>query len=181
MAQAEGDMNSGPGVDTNPGSAPTPDPTETAPKAPPLRDYMGIGGDIGLRNHKTALGGGGLAILDRTGLVKLGNSVNLSLHNATVIFGNRTATSMFALTLETPLKNKLSGKIVVAPFLGGGVLLRKTGGSQKVAPLLSGGVDVPLSRNFTVTARVNAGFLSEDTEVGLLLGVGYNFNLFGLR
>ncbi len=175
VEQADGNTNSNPGVDTNPA------PTETAPKSRPFRNYIGIGGSIGLQNRKTALGGGGFAILGRIGLAKLGNSVNLSLHNATVVFGNRTATSMFAFTVETPLKNKSSGQVVVSPFLGGGVLLRNTGGSEKVAPLLSGGVDVPLSRKFTVTARVNAGFLSGDTEVGLLLGVGYNYSLFGRR
>jgi hypothetical protein len=40
--------------------------------------------------------------------------------------------------------------------------------------LLTGGVDVPLSPQFTATAGVNVGFI-DDTEVGLLLGVGYNF------
>jgi hypothetical protein len=35
-------------------------------------------------------------------------------------------------------------------------------------------VDVPLSREFTATAGLNVGFLDQ-TDVGLVLGVGYNF------
>jgi hypothetical protein len=41
--------------------------------------------------------------------------------------------------------------------------------------LLSGGVDVPLNTNLTATAGVNAAFLDQ-TDVGLIIGVGYNFN-----
>jgi hypothetical protein len=41
--------------------------------------------------------------------------------------------------------------------------------------LLTGGIDVPLNANFTATVGINAAFLNE-TDVGLLIGVGYNFN-----
>jgi hypothetical protein len=40
--------------------------------------------------------------------------------------------------------------------------------------LLTGGVDVPLGNRFTINGTVNAAFLDE-TDVGLLFGVGYNF------
>jgi len=155
--------------------------TTTAPTPRP-QDYIGLGGDIGLNGNKTSLGGGGLAILGHTRLAKLGNSAYLSLHNSTVVFGNRTATSTFTLTISTPIQSRLLGRrVVVFPFLGGGLLTRQNGGSTKFAPLLSAGVDVPIARRFTATARITAGFLAEDTEVGLQLGIGYNFSLFGRR
>lgn len=144
------------------------------PKAPPTTSYTGIGGDIGLSGHKTALGSGGLAILSKTRLTD-----NLSLHSATVVFGSRTATSMYALTVDTPIKDRLSGRLLIFPFLGAGVQTRNQGGF-KVDPLISGGIDVPISRNFTATARVNVGFPSDRTDVGLLIGVGYNFSIFSL-
>ncbi|WP_322746072.1 hypothetical protein [Nostoc sp. LEGE 06077] len=46
-----------------------------------------------------------------------------------------------------------------------------------MAFLVSGGIDVPLNTQFTATASVNAGFFDR-TEVGLLVGVGYNFSGF---
>jgi hypothetical protein len=42
---------------------------------------------------------------------------------------------------------------------------------------VTGGVDVPLNRQFTASASVNAGFFDQ-TDVGFLIGVGYNFNGF---
>jgi hypothetical protein len=42
------------------------------------------------------------------------------------------------------------------------------------AACCQGGVDVPLSEQFTANAGVNVGFFGK-TEVGLRLGVGYNF------
>ncbi len=171
-----------PAAPTYPPPTPSaPAATETVSAARPLSNYIGIGGDIGLSGRRTSLGGGGFAILSRTRLTKLGNSFDLSLRGATVVFGHRTATSMFALTVGTPIKNKSSGRVVAVPFLGGGVLLRKTGGNTKADPLLSVGVDVPISRQFTATVRVNVGFLNEQTQAGLLVGIGYNFNLFGRK
>jgi hypothetical protein len=38
-------------------------------------------------------------------------------------------------------------------------------------------MDVPLNSRLTATAAVNAGFFDK-TDVGILLGVGYNFTGF---
>jgi hypothetical protein len=149
--------------------------SEPKPKASPLSSYTGIGGDIGLTGHRSALGSGGLAILGKTRLTD-----NLSLHTATVVFGSRTATSTYALTFGTAIKNKLTGQVIAFPFLGGGVALRNING-LRAAPLISSGVDVPIARRFTATARLNVGFFPDGrTDVGLLIGVGYNFSLFSL-
>jgi hypothetical protein len=50
-----------------------------------------------------------------------------------------------------------------------------TGDDSTIGALITGGVDVPLSSQFTATAAVNVGFVDE-TEVGLLIGVGYTFS-----
>ncbi|MBD2775700.1 hypothetical protein [Iningainema tapete] len=44
----------------------------------------------------------------------------------------------------------------------------------EVDPLFVSGIDVPLSKRVTLTSRVNVSFGEEDTDVGLLLGVGYS-------
>jgi hypothetical protein len=62
----------------------------------------------------------------------------------------------------------------IVPYAGAGVAI-ETSEDADVGLLLTGGVDVPLNTNFTATAAVNAAFL-DDTDVGLLIGIGYNFN-----
>ena len=129
------------------------------------RSYIGVGGNIGLSGEESSLGEGGFSIVSRTRIVNY-----LSLRNST-IFGEDSA-SVFALTGELPLTNA-AGETVATPFLGGGLWFH-----GEVDPVLSAGVDVPLGRDFTITNRVNVGFDSEETDIGLLIGIGYNFNLF---
>ncbi|NER85180.1 MAG: hypothetical protein F6K42_37890 [Leptolyngbya sp. SIO1D8] len=128
------------------------------------RGYIGIGGNVGFSGDESALGDGGFAIVSRTRIFDY-----LSLRNSTV-FGDETA-SLFALTGEVPLTNS-GGDITAIPFVGGGVWLH-----GELDPLLSVGVDVPLN-DFTVTTRINVGFDNENTDAGLLIGIGYNFSLF---
>ena len=74
--------------------------------------------------------------------------------------------------------------LIFSPYVGAGIAIN-TGNSDDndddddsdVGFLLSAGIDFPLNRQFTATASVNAGFFDE-AEVGLLLGVGYNFSAF---
>lgn len=139
-----------------------PDESEKKPK----RSYIGIGGNIGLSGDETAIGDTGFTIVTRTRIIDY-----LSLRGS-VIFSGET-TSATALTGEIPLTNRV-GDIVAIPFLGGGISLA----DSDVNPLISTGVDVPLSKDFTVTNRVNVSFGSDETDVGLLIGVGYNYTLF---
>ncbi len=132
--------------------------------------YIGIGGSIGLSGDKTALGSGGLAILRKNRLTD-----NLSVHSTTVVFGSRTAISTYALTFGIPIRNQSSGQVLAFPFVGGGVLIK---GDFDINGLVAGGVDVPVSQNLTATAQVNVGFLDDNTDVGLQIGLGYNFRLF---
>ena len=131
--------------------------------------YLGIGSSIGLNGNTTSLGtGGGLAILSKVGFTE-----NLSLHDATILFGSGAATSMIILTAEFPIRNE-SGQTIISPFFGGGAMLRYNEGLL-ISPALSGGIDIPLSKNFTGTVRINAGFPSDrNADIGILIGAGYN-------
>ena len=64
----------------------------------------------------------------------------------------------------------------IAPYFGLGAVI-ETGDKSETALLVTGGIDVPLNSRLTATAAVNAGFFSK-TDVGVLLGVGYNFRGF---
>jgi hypothetical protein len=131
--------------------------------------YIGIGSAIGLGGNTTALGTGGVAIL-----TKVRFSDRLSLHDATVLFGSGGATSMIIVSADFPIRND-AGQTVISPFIGGGAMLRFAGGLS-ISPAVSGGIDLPLSKDFTGTLRLNAGFPNNRAaDVGLLIGAGYNF------
>ncbi|BAY24009.1 multi-sensor hybrid histidine kinase [Calothrix sp. NIES-2100] len=84
----------------------------------------------------------------------------------------------YAIFMLDPNGNFTSWNIGAERILdvGAGVAI-ETSDDPDVGLLLTGGVDVPLNTNFTATAGVNAAFLDE-TDVGLMLGVGYNFTGF---
>ena len=131
--------------------------------------YIGIGSAIGLGGNTTALGTGGVAIL-----TKVRFSDNLSLHDATILFGGGAATSMVIVSADFPIRNN-AGQTIVSPFIGGGAMLRYDRGLN-ISPAISGGIDLPISKNFTGTLRLNAGFpTNSQADVGILAGVGYNF------
>jgi hypothetical protein len=132
------------------------------------RGYIGVGGAIGLSGNSTSLSTGGFSIFS-----KIVFSENFSLHGASV-FGSGIYSSTTALTFNLPIRNDAQDVIVI-PFIGGGVLLANEDG-RRVSPHVVGGVDLPLSRNFTGTIRLNVGFVSDrPADIGLALGVGYSF------
>lgn len=143
-------------------------PVAAESDAPVNRSYIGVGAAIGILDNTTSLGTGGFPIL-----TKVGFSEHLSLHDATILFGNGAPTSMIILTAELPIRNS-AGKTIISPFLGGGALLRYQNGIS-FSPAISGGVDVPLSPDLTGTLRLNAGFPQDRrADLGVLIGVGYN-------
>jgi hypothetical protein len=146
---------------------------ESVPAAPTSgyqnNGYIGIGSAIGLSGNTTALGTGGIVIL-----TKVRFSDRLSLHDATILFGGGVPTSMIIVSADFPIRND-AGQTIVSPFIGGGAMLRDDRGLS-ISPAISGGIDLPISKNFTGTIRLNAGFPSNrDADVGILAGVGYNF------
>ena len=136
--------------------------------------YIGIGGAIGLSgdDDSSALGNGGFALLGKTGF-----SENFALHNASIL-GDK-GTSVTALTANFPIRDQKTGAVSVVPFVGAGIAISDLFGDEtEVGLALTGGVDVPLSYRWTATGRVAAGFLDDNTDVSLLLGVGYTFTGF---
>ncbi|MEC4818207.1 MAG: hypothetical protein SAK29_33790 [Scytonema sp. PMC 1069.18] len=134
-----------------------------------LRNYVGIGGTIGLSGSGEGLSHGGITIMNKRDL-----SDSLSVRGSTIFGGDRNDSTL-ALTANFPVKTS-SGRVKLTPFIGGGILLRSKSDFEdiNVRGLLTGGVDVPLSRRFTATTSVNVG-LFEKAEVGVKLGIGYNF------
>lgn len=131
--------------------------------------YIGIGGNIGLGGD-TTLGDSGVAIISKIGLTR-----NLSARPAVVIGGN-DPTVLVPVTLDFPISSVAEAGAVTlaaAPYVGGGIAI-STGSDSLVRPLVTAGVDVPVAPRVTATAGVNFAFF-DDTEIGLVLGAGYNF------
>lgn len=128
--------------------------------------YIGIGGNIGFGGD-TALGEGSFVVFSKVGLTP-----NFSLRPSVAI--NDDPTVLVPVTVDFPT-DPISETVPfdVAPYVGGGVAI-STGSDSLARPLITGGLDVPLSEQFTANANVNVAFF-RDTEVGLILGVGYNF------
>lgn len=127
--------------------------------------YVGVGANIGF-GGRTDLGRGSFTIFSKIGLTN-----NLSARPAIAV-GSEPAL-LLPVTVDFPVRSVANGRVGIAPYVGGGAVI-STGNDSVVRALVTGGVDVPLSEEFTANAGVNVGFLGK-TEVGLRLGVGYNF------
>ena len=166
-------------VQTTPETTPRPvqPATGTTPEAAPSQtitpgratlsgpSYVGIGGNIGF-GGSTDLGRGSFTIFSKIGLTN-----NISARPAINI--NEDPTILLPVTLDFPFRSVIDGRISVAPYIGGGIVI-STGSDSVVRALITGGVDVPITNQFTANANVSVGFFG-NTEVGLRLGVGYNF------
>ena len=133
-------------------------------------NYIGIGGNLGLSDNKnnTSLGDGGFVVNSKISLTS-----KLSLRPA-AIFGNDT-TFLIPLTYDfvIPTVDPFE-PIHFAPFLGGGLAISTDSGNN-IGFLFTGGVDVPISRAFVANASINLGFIEDETDFGLMIGVGYTF------
>jgi len=125
--------------------------------------YVGVGANIGAIG-RTPLGDLSGAILSKIGLTS-----NISVRPAVLIDGD--VTFLFPVTLDFPFQN--AGRVNFAPYVGLGASF-STGDRKNADLILSGGVDVPLSRQLTLTAAANAGVIN-GIELGVLIGIGYNF------
>lgn len=127
--------------------------------------YVGVGGNIGF-GGRTALGRGSF-----TAFSKIGLTDNLSVRPEVIV--RRNPAILLPVTVDFPVGSVVGERVSAAPYIGGGAVI-STGRDSVVRGLVTGGVDVPVSDQITGTAAVNVGFLGK-TEVGLRLGVGYNF------
>ncbi|MEM7715708.1 MAG: hypothetical protein AAF349_19400 [Cyanobacteria bacterium P01_A01_bin.68] len=131
--------------------------------------YIGVGGFIGFDDNST-FGDGGFSVISKIGL-----SRNFSIRPSAVI--DDDAIFLIPVTIDFPVNSVADTgfqRLSVAPYFGAGVSVN-TDEDSDVGFLVTGGVDVPVSNKFTATGGVNIGFSDDDTDVGLLLGVGYNF------
>ena len=133
--------------------------------------YIGVAANIGLSGGDSSLGDGNFAVVSKIGLT---NSISV---RPSAVFGDNT-TVLLPITYDFTFQpaDAFSEPLAIAPYVGVGGAY-KTGDDSQFAFLVTGGIDVPLTPQFTATAAVNAGFFDE-TDIGLLLGVGYNFTGF---
>lgn len=128
--------------------------------------YIGVGGNIGIGGD-TGIGSGSFSVISKVGLTR-----NFSARPS-VLFGDNT-TILLPVTVDFPSQNVETTRFNVAPYIGGGAVI-STGDDTDIGVLLTGGIDVPITSQFTATAGVNVGLVDE-TDVGVILGVGYNFS-----
>jgi len=125
--------------------------------------YIGVGSNIGFRGD-TRLSQGSANVFSKVGLTN-----TLSARPSALVGSN--AAFLLPVTVDFAPGQTLG--LRAAPYVGGGVAI-STARDSTIGSLLTGGVDVPVSRRVTATAGVNVGFIDR-TDVGLLLGVGYNY------
>ena len=133
-----------------------------------VSSYIGVAGNIGLGGD-SALGDTNFTVISKIGLTNA-----LSARPSVVIGDDPVILVPLTYDLTARTADAFEDTFPIVPFVGAGVAI-ETSEDADVGLMLTGGVDVPLSTNFTANATVNAAFLSE-TDVGLVLGVGYNFN-----
>lgn len=131
--------------------------------------YIGVGGNIGL-GGETTLGEGSFAVISKIGLTDRFSA------RPGVVIGGDDPVILIPLTIDFPISSVAeAGELEVdaAPYVGGGIAI-STGGSSVTRALVTAGVDIPVADRVTANAGVNFAFF-DDTEVGIVLGVGYNF------
>ncbi len=166
-------------------STPTPTtPEETAPtETTPTPDvqpgratrgvssYLGAAANFGLSGDSALGDGTKVAVISKIGLLNY-----LSVRPAVLIGDDPTVIIPVTYDFNVRTTETLGRTFSVVPYAGAGIGI-KTGEDASVGFLLSAGLDVPLGSQFTGTAAVNALF-GDDTDVGILVGVGYNFTGF---
>ncbi|MBD2606294.1 hypothetical protein H6G81_17595 [Scytonema hofmannii FACHB-248] len=134
--------------------------------------YVGIAGNIGISGGDSALGDGNFMVISKIGL---SNAISV---RPSAVIGDNTA-FLIPVTYDFSFQqasDPFSEPLPIAPYVGAGAAI-KTGDDTQAAFLVSGGIDVPLNAQFTANAAVNAAFFDE-TDIGLSIGVGYNFGRF---
>jgi hypothetical protein len=161
-------------IPSQPSESPVETPSDQTPakEKPPrkLKNFIGVGGNIGVSGSETGLSKGAAALITRKDL-----NDSLSIRGVTTLFGGKRSDSTLALTVNLPIRSK-SEKVLLVPFAGGGALISSKGFFDDVIVrgLVTGGVDIPISRRISATTSVNVGFADEH-QVGVQIGIGFNF------
>jgi hypothetical protein len=137
----------------------------------PRLNYIGVGGNIGLGGD-SAIGEGSFTVFSKVGLTR-----NLSTRPAVAIDEDPTIllplTYDFASQTVDPIEGGPVDSLTISPYIGAGLGIEASDDAD-VGALITGGLDLPLSSEFMLNAAANVLFL-DDTDVGLMLGVGYRF------
>ncbi len=139
--------------------------TGTMRRTRPL-SYIGVGGNIGL-SGSSSLSEGNFAAISKFGLTR-----NFSLRPSAVIGDNPLILVPLTIDFSSRRESALGQSFSIAPYIGAGVAIDTR--NTDIGAMVTGGVDIPLGSKFTANAAVNAAFVN-DTDVGIQLGVGYNF------
>ncbi len=135
----------------------------------PRHDYTYIGAGVNLGfngDDASPIGDIGFLVNGKVALTR-----NLSLRPG-VIFSGDTAflvplTYDFTLTKSDPFEPS-----PFVPYVGGGVVFT-TDNDNEFGVLVNGGVDYRISKRIVANAGLNVGFMSDTTDVGLTLSIGY--------
>jgi len=132
--------------------------------------YVGIAGNLGLGGD-SALGDGNFMVISKIGVTDI-----LSIRPSVVLGDDTVILAPVTYDFSFESSDPFSEALPFSPYVGAGVALA-TGDDSEFSFLVTGGVDVPLSDKLTATAAINAAFF-DDTDLGLSVGVGYNFGGF---
>ncbi|MGF1540971.1 MAG: hypothetical protein ACFCU5_11060 [Pleurocapsa sp.] len=128
--------------------------------------YFGLGGNIGI-DGDTTIGESSFAVISKIGLTN-----NISFRPSALV--EEDATFLFPLTVDFFSREFSDTEFRVAPYVGGGLSIA-TGDGDTVGIVVTGGLDIPVSSTLTANAAANVKFI-DSTDIGLLLGLGYNIN-----
>lgn len=128
--------------------------------------YIGLGGNIGF-DGETSIGDSSFAVISKIGLTD-----SISFRPTAFVEDDATFTLPLTVDFFSEEVEALDTGFSVAPYVGGGISL-DTGEGDTVGIVVTGGLDIPISSDFTANAAANVKFI-DSTDVGLVLGVGYN-------
>ncbi|MBD2578435.1 hypothetical protein [Oscillatoria sp. FACHB-1406] len=141
--------------------------------------YIGIGGNIGITDSgngttekETPIGKGSFVVNG-----KIGIGPSLSLRPAIIV--NNDVAFLIPITYDfrIPTRDPLEVSPFI-PFIGGGLAVTSTDDNH-LGFLVTGGVDYRISPQWTANGSLNVGFMSDTTDIGVILGIGYTFPGFG--
>lgn len=130
--------------------------------------YIGVAGNLGLSDTDRGVADDGVAIISKMAILK-----NLSFRPG-VIFAED---AVFTVPVTYDFNLRGSDPMVaspVTPYLGAGVSI-DSGDEGQTDFLVTGGVDYRFAKHWVGNAGVNVGLASEETNISIMLGVGYAF------
>ena len=130
--------------------------------------YLGIGGNIGLSDADQGTAESGFAVISKGAITK-----NISLRPSVVV-GDDTIINV-PITYDFSINGDSAVANSFTPYIGAGATF-DTGADDDVDFMLTTGLDYRFAKNWVGNASVNVGFEEDNSDVGVMLGVGYSFD-----